>query len=164
MTDWLSLISNCFDLPSKVYGDKIYNNYQLEDLLKESMNIMFKPLRKRTRVQYVHNVTRKQVETCFSRITNLFPKSCCYLAITFVSFIKSVARIQNYRSNPVSWSSGRRGDRGLAITFVSFIKSAEPKLSGKTRFLGLRVGEAITVLPSPLFLLSNLSPGAQIIR
>jgi len=60
----------------------IDNNYKLENLLKESMNIMFKPLRKKNSkrkecpwVQYVQNVTRKKIETCFSRITNLFPKS-----------------------------------------------------------------------------------------
>ncbi len=73
-----------FDLPSNsiVYGDKAYNDYQLEDLLKESSSIMLKPLRKKNSkrkefscFEYIQKVTRKQVETCFSRITNLFPKS-----------------------------------------------------------------------------------------
>ena len=38
-----------FDLPSKslVYGDKAYNDYQLEDFLKESAKIKLKPLRMR---------------------------------------------------------------------------------------------------------------------
>ena len=41
--------SFCFDLPSKslVYGDKAYNDYQLEDFLKESAKIKLKPLRKK---------------------------------------------------------------------------------------------------------------------
>ncbi|MBO1348698.1 MAG: IS982 family transposase [Hormoscilla sp. GUM202] len=78
------LQSFCFDLPSNslVYGDKAYNDYQLEDLLKESANIKLKPLRKKNSkrkespcFEYIQQVTRKQVETCFSRITNLFPKS-----------------------------------------------------------------------------------------
>jgi len=73
-----------FDLPSNsiVYGDKAYNDYQLEDLLKDSSSIMLKPLRKKNSkrkeysyFEYIQKVTRKQVETCFRRITNLFPKS-----------------------------------------------------------------------------------------
>ena len=73
-----------FDLPSNslVYGDNAYNDYQLEDLLKESAKFKLNPLRKKNSkrkespcFEYIQQLTRKQVETCFSRITNLFPKS-----------------------------------------------------------------------------------------
>jgi len=87
------LQSFCFDIPSDsmVYGDKAYNDYKLKDLLKDSLNIMLKPWRKKNSkrkesscFEYVQKVTRKQVETCFSQITNLFPKSIH--AVTFKGF------------------------------------------------------------------------------
>jgi hypothetical protein len=73
-----------FDLPegSIVYGDKGYNDYEFEDLLKEIANINLRPIRKKNSkraydpwVPFLHNKTRKYIETTFSKITNLFPKS-----------------------------------------------------------------------------------------
>lgn len=71
------------DLPSGsiLYGDAIYNDYEYEDLLKESMNIKLLVIRK-TNSKRPHepwitamiNHFRKNIETIFSKITNHFPK------------------------------------------------------------------------------------------
>ncbi|MBP6870005.1 IS982 family transposase, partial [Candidatus Babeliales bacterium] len=72
-----------FDLPSgsKLYGDKMYNNYHVEDRLKSISNIDVLPIRKSNlKRQHTPELTRdikkkrKSIETTFSQITNLFPK------------------------------------------------------------------------------------------
>ena len=73
-----------FDLPegSTVYGDKAYNEYFTEDLLREACGIEFLPLRKKnsTRpvaayVEYLQRYYRKRIETAFSLFERLLPKS-----------------------------------------------------------------------------------------
>ncbi len=73
-----------FNLPEKsiVYGDKSYNNYEIEDLLRETGNIRLMPIRKKNLkrqyppyVEYLQKKARKTVETANSLITNMFPKS-----------------------------------------------------------------------------------------
>jgi len=73
-----------FDLPSgsKLYGDKMYNNYKVEDRLKSSSDINVLPIRKSNlKRQHTSELTRdikkkrKSIETTFSQITNLFPKN-----------------------------------------------------------------------------------------
>lgn len=73
-----------FDLPenSVVYGDKSYNNYSFEDMLKEAIKIILKPIRKKNSkrpfepwICYLQSKIRKQIETTFSQITHFFPKS-----------------------------------------------------------------------------------------
>ena len=72
------------DLPegSVLYGDKAYNEYFTEDLLAEACGIELCPQRKKnsTRgvsasVRYLQQVYRKRIETTFSRIEQMLPKS-----------------------------------------------------------------------------------------
>lgn len=71
------------DIPegAMIYGDKAYNSYEYEDFLEEN-NISLiaerKTNSKRTRsgcLGYLQSYWRKSIETTFSRITSLFPKS-----------------------------------------------------------------------------------------
>ena len=73
-----------FDLPegSTVYGDKAYNEYFTEDLLKEACGITLLPLRKKNSkrgvaayVAYLQQYYRKRIETAFSSFERLLPKS-----------------------------------------------------------------------------------------
>lgn len=73
-----------FDLPTQSHGyaDKIYNDDAHEALLLEALGIYFEPLRKRNSTKdtsYLNEqynaVIRKRIETAFSQITALFPKS-----------------------------------------------------------------------------------------
>jgi len=63
-----------------IYADKLYNDYEYEDLLAE-IGIEFRPLRKKNSKRprpgwesYLDQHARKQVETTNSQITALFPK------------------------------------------------------------------------------------------
>ena len=73
-----------FDLPeeSTAYGDKAYNEYFTEDVLADACKINLSPMRKKntTRpdiasVRYLQAVYRKRIETTFSQIGRLMPKS-----------------------------------------------------------------------------------------
>jgi len=73
-----------YDLPadSTVYGDKAYNVYEIEELLKETGNIRLMPIRKKNSLrkfppytEYLQKTTRKAAETANSLITGMFPKS-----------------------------------------------------------------------------------------
>lgn len=72
------------DLPenSTLYGDAAYNIYEQEDLLKEASKISLIPQRKKNSkrqfaqcVKFICDVNRKIVETTFSCISMLFPKT-----------------------------------------------------------------------------------------
>lgn len=73
-----------FDLPegSVCYGDKIYNDYKHEDMLREAAGIIFSPIRKKNSVRatdsrierLARQNSRRRIETAFSQITNFFPK------------------------------------------------------------------------------------------
>lgn len=72
------------DLPtgSQCYGDKMYNDYVHEDLLREAVHIEMQPLRKKNstrKTSYLDErykqVMRKRIETSFSQITAHFPKT-----------------------------------------------------------------------------------------
>ena len=72
------------DLPkgSRLYGDRIYTDYEQEDLLQEAAELGLVPLRKKnsTRavapwVTFVRKYVRKRVETTASQINALLPKS-----------------------------------------------------------------------------------------
>ena len=73
------------DLPENpvCYGDKAYNGYDHEDMLKETSGITLKPTRKKNSSRAADSYTerkarnafRKRIETAFSKITTLFPKS-----------------------------------------------------------------------------------------
>jgi hypothetical protein len=83
-----------FDLPdnSVCYGDKAYNDYDHEDMLKETAGISFRPTRKKNSLRATdshiertaHRTFRKRIETAFSKITALFPK--CIHAVTQKGF------------------------------------------------------------------------------
>ncbi|WP_353740328.1 transposase [Desulfonema magnum] len=72
------------DLPGGAvcHGDKIYNDYKREDMLREAAGIILSPIRKKNSVRatdsrterLARQNTRRRVETAFSQITNFFPK------------------------------------------------------------------------------------------
>jgi hypothetical protein len=73
-----------YELPdgSIIYADKAYNDYEIEDLLKEVEHIVLLPMRKKNskravspEVSFVQNYYRKMVETAGSLIEQLLPKS-----------------------------------------------------------------------------------------
>ena len=83
-SDTAELKHFAFDLPegATVYGDKAYNEYLTEDLLREASKITLLPLRKKNSkrgveafVEYVQRYYRKRVETVGSQIERLLPKS-----------------------------------------------------------------------------------------
>jgi hypothetical protein len=73
-----------FDLPrnARCYADKISNDYAHEALLLEALGISFEPLRKKNSTketsylnEHYKATIRRRIETSFSQITTLFPKS-----------------------------------------------------------------------------------------
>jgi hypothetical protein len=73
-----------FDLPdgSIVYADRAYNDYEIEDLLKEVEHIQLVPMRKKHSqrvlppyVSFVQHYYRKMIETAGSLIEQRLPKS-----------------------------------------------------------------------------------------
>jgi hypothetical protein len=73
-----------YELPngSIIYADKAYNDYEIEDLLKEVDHIKLIPMRKKNskralprEVSFVQIYYRKRVETAGSLIEQLLPKS-----------------------------------------------------------------------------------------
>ncbi len=86
-----------FDLPagSTVYGDKAYNDYELEDKIKYIKNIELAAIRKNNSLrmrepqeEFSIKRKRKPIETLFSLIVRLIPKSIH--AVTAQGFIKKV--------------------------------------------------------------------------
>ena len=82
--DTRAMRSFSFNLPegSVLYGDKAYNDYQVEDRLEETAGIDLLPLRKKnsTRklpvyVEYVQRYFRKRIETAGSLIKKRLPES-----------------------------------------------------------------------------------------
>ena len=73
-----------YELPdgSMIYADKAYNDYEIEDLLKEVDHIQLLPMRKKNskralppHISFVQSYHRKRVETAGSLIEQLLPKS-----------------------------------------------------------------------------------------
>ena len=73
-----------YELPNSaiIYADKAYNDYEIEDLLKEVNHIDLLPMRKKNSkralspsVTFVQSYHRKRVETAGSLIEQLLPKS-----------------------------------------------------------------------------------------
>ena len=73
-----------YELPdgSIIYADKAYNDYEIEDLLKEVDHIALIPIRKKNskralppEVSFVQHYYRKMIETAGSLIEQLLPKS-----------------------------------------------------------------------------------------
>jgi hypothetical protein len=65
-----------------IYADKAYNDYEIEDLLKETEHIQLIPMRKKNSkralppyISFVQSYHRKRVETAGSLIEQLLPKS-----------------------------------------------------------------------------------------
>ena len=65
-----------------IYADKAYNDYELEELLKEADHIQLLPMRKKNSkralspsITFVQSYHRKRVETAGSLIAQLLPKS-----------------------------------------------------------------------------------------
>ena len=80
---------------SIVYADKDYTDYEFEDLIEESANIRLVPQRKGNMkrqhygpVAYVQSLRRKYIETTFSRIVGLFPRSI--VAVTKEGFLLKI--------------------------------------------------------------------------
>jgi hypothetical protein len=87
-----------YELPhgSIIYADKAYNDYEIEDLLKEVDHIHLLPIRKKnskralsSSIAFVQSYYRKRVETAGSLITQLLPKSIH--AVTAQGFELNVA-------------------------------------------------------------------------
>lgn len=73
-----------FDLPAGaiIYADRAYNDYEIEDLLKEVDHIQLLPMRKKNTkrtlppyVSFVQHYYRKMIETAGSLLEQMFPKS-----------------------------------------------------------------------------------------
>ena len=73
-----------YELPdgSIIYADRAYNDYEIEDLLKEVDHIQLLPMRKKNSkralppyISFVQSSHRKRVETAGSLIEQLLPKS-----------------------------------------------------------------------------------------
>ncbi|MCC5625406.1 IS982 family transposase [Nostoc sp. CHAB 5715] len=77
---------------SEVYADSAYTDYTVEDDLEETSQISLKVMRKKNSKredapwnQYVKQSTRHYIETVFSGITRVFPKSIH--AVTYKGFL-----------------------------------------------------------------------------
>ena len=77
---------------SKVYADSAYTDYSVEDDLLETSKIELKVMRKKNSKrqdppwnQYIKQHTRHYIETVFSSITRVFPKSIH--AVTYEGFL-----------------------------------------------------------------------------
>jgi hypothetical protein len=79
-----ALKSYAYALPdgSIIYADKAYNDYEIEDLLKDVEHIQLLPMRKKNSkravspsISFVQSYYRKRVETAGSLIEQLLPKS-----------------------------------------------------------------------------------------
>lgn len=77
---------------SDVYGDSAYTDYSIEDDLKQSSQINLQVMRKKNSKrpdpawnQYIKQHTRHYIETVFSSITRVFPKSIH--AVTYEGFL-----------------------------------------------------------------------------
>jgi len=79
-----ALKSYAYELPDGaiIYADKAYNDYEIEDLLKEVDHIQLIPIRKKNSkralspcISFVQRYHRKRVETAGSLIEQLLPKS-----------------------------------------------------------------------------------------
>ena len=73
-----------YELPdgSIIYADKAYNDYEIEDLLKDVDHVALLPIRKKNskralppEVSFVQHYYRKMVETAGSLIAQFFPKA-----------------------------------------------------------------------------------------
>src|SRR5919108_1760547 len=73
-----------FDVPasSSIYADKAYNDYTMEDLMRESCNIELIPIRKKNSKRvtppyraFVQHYYRKRIETAGSLIERVLPKT-----------------------------------------------------------------------------------------
>jgi hypothetical protein len=87
-----------YELPdgSIIYADKAYNDYEIEDLLKEVDHIQLMPMRKKNSkralppyISFVQSYHRKRVATAGSLIEQLLPKSIH--AVTSQGFALKVA-------------------------------------------------------------------------
>jgi hypothetical protein len=77
---------------SEVYSDSAYTDYTVEDDLEESSQILLKVMRKKNSKrqdapwnQYIKQCTQHYIETVFSSITRVFPKSIH--AVTYKGFL-----------------------------------------------------------------------------
>jgi Transposase DDE domain len=83
-SDVHALRSCQFDVPegSHVYADKAYNNYGIEDLMKEAAPIELSPIRKKNSKRtippymvFIQHYHRKRIETAGSLIARILPKT-----------------------------------------------------------------------------------------
>ena len=77
---------------SEVYADSAYTDYTVEDDLEQANQIFLKVMRKKNSKrqdepwnQYIKQHTRHYIETVFSSITRVFPKSIH--AVTYEGFL-----------------------------------------------------------------------------
>jgi hypothetical protein len=79
-----ALKSYAYELPdgAVIYADKAYNDYEIEDLLKDIEHLSLIPMRKKNSkralppcISFVQSYHRKRVETAGSLIEQMLPKS-----------------------------------------------------------------------------------------
>ena len=96
-SDVRALNSLPLNLPpgSEIYADSAYTDYTSEDDLIDSSQIEMKVMRKKNSqrqdkpwVEYIKQSTRHYIETVFSAIPSLFPKSIH--AVTYEGFLLKV--------------------------------------------------------------------------
>lgn len=96
-SDVRALNSLPLNLPpgSEIYADSAYTDYTSEDDLIDSSQIEMKVMRKNNSkrqdkpwIQYIKQSTRHYIETIFSAITSLFPKSIH--AVTYEGFLLKI--------------------------------------------------------------------------
>ena len=80
---------------STLYADKAYTDHEFEDLLREALEIRLVPQRKECMkrqhygpLAYLQTIQRKRIETTFSQLTRLFPKSIA--AVTKRGFLMKI--------------------------------------------------------------------------
>jgi hypothetical protein len=81
-TKELSKMALALPASSSLYGDKAYNDYEVEDLLRETEGVALLPVRRGNSkrpldasVEYLQRAHRKAVETAASMVERLLPKS-----------------------------------------------------------------------------------------
>lgn len=101
---------------SIVYADKAYTDYEFEDLLEESANIRLIPQRKGNMkrqhhgaLAYLQSLRRKCIETTFSQIVGLFPRSIVAVTkegflIKILSFIVAYVFLMIFRGRALAKS------------------------------------------------------------
>ena len=124
-SDTKHLRSFVLDFPegSVLYGDKAYNEYFTEDILAEACDIELLPHRKKNSkrsvpayVEYVQQIYRKKIETGFSGLSRLLPKSIHAVTDRDVEYAECRDKSSDGRS---PHHTSRPGDNVLPLSYLA---------------------------------------------